>query len=97
MAEQHGGTHTVFFPPMQKQQRSVRNTTPPADDLSMPAPPTNALDCFAKAIHDCAIVRDKLAQLVFSENRHGDLFAALSASRRLQAEIEKLIEAEERS
>ena len=86
---------TVFFPPMTKVKTTSEK---PADaSLAEPAPTRNVLDCLARAFSDSQLIHDTLRKAVFSDTRHGDLFVCLSAARRLEAALMKLIEAEEQS
>ena len=55
----------------------------------------NVMECFSGALRDTELAREKLRELVNSGSRHGDLQVALSAARRLEASLSKLIEAEE--
>lgn len=51
-----------------------------------------ALQC---ALEETELAREKLRGILLSEERHGDLQVALSAVRRLEAAVQRLIEAEE--
>jgi hypothetical protein len=82
-------TRSIHFPPsaiatMGADIRSARA-----------AEKVNILECFSSALQNSETIRELLRGLVVSSGRHGDLQAALSAARELEARLLALIEAEE--
>jgi hypothetical protein len=63
----------------------------------MLAPAVNVLAALATAQRASDLVRQKLKGLLASDNRHGDLQVALSATRRLGEALSILIDGEEAS
>ena len=57
--------------------------------------PVNAIAELADALREVETVRVKLRGMLVTENRHGDLFVCLGATRRLESAIQALIEVEE--
>ncbi len=82
MTGRQGASRSIHFPAASE---------PPA----RPSEQTKVLDCFAGSLRDVEQIREKLRALLVSENRHGDLQAALSATRRLESSLLELIRTEE--
>jgi hypothetical protein len=74
---------------------------PPAVTAAPAAAPATrritVIGCYADALGDVETAREKLKALLAAdaEDRHGDLQVVLSAVRRLEANVQRLIEAEE--
>lgn len=96
-----GTVHSIHFPapdaPVNDGRSVARATRRPLHPIRKPArkaAPINMMECFASALRDIEITREKLRDLVNSGSRHGDLQVALSAARRLEASLQALINAE---
>ena len=80
-----GGVRSVHFPGPPKQEPAPE---PKAKEL-------NILEVFANAHRDVELIREKLRGLLTSGTRHGDLQVSVSAAKRLQEQLNILIEHEE--
>lgn len=82
------GVRSVHFP------ESPAKAPSPATEAKPDVP--NILEVFAEALRDVELVRSRLRGLLTTDSRHGDLQAALSATRRVEEKLQTLIDHEER-
>jgi hypothetical protein len=95
-------TRSIHFPPADGVPAAARKVAVKTNGVNafrgatpQPAHRVNVIGCYADALRDVETAREKLRALLVADDRHGDLQVALSATRRLEANIQQLIEAEE--
>lgn len=80
--------HSIHFPPPDLS---------PAKGADSQLVYQNIILTLSEVLRDTETLREKMRGLLVTDSRHGDLQVALSCARRIEAGIQVLIEAEERT